>query len=163
MLGVTGSGRGVEGFSQLKLRTIRISLREISPSGEFTQRDVAAKLGIGVMTNYLVYERDPSVAGLPSPSPGPARLVKLAEILRVHPKDLVDVSELGPTLRQYREWVGLTQAETAVKLTANGWSINRSQYGKVESGQKQLTDKAKSKLAKVLGVSPDDITAALKI
>lgn len=152
---VSGNRKGVIGFSAEKLRTIRTGLHQQYGTGLFTQKYVAEELGMET-TNYLIYER----GGGSSPSPG--RLVRLAEVLSVEPCDLVEVDGDGPTLRQYREWIGLTQDSMASELSKAGWAIGRDTYAKVETGSRELEEEAVSILAEVLGISRPRLRSAIK-
>ncbi|MDR1281291.1 MAG: helix-turn-helix transcriptional regulator [Opitutaceae bacterium] len=63
----------------------------------------------------------------------------------------------GPTVKLYRDKLGLSQEELAVKCQLMGWLIGRGVIAKIETGTRCVDDIELLKLAKVLGVTPNDL------
>jgi transcriptional regulator with XRE-family HTH domain len=114
--------RPVRNFSPTAARRARERLG-------LSQEDVADALGIS-RTNYVLVEA--GRRGM-----GPAVLRRLAQILKVEPYKLTTTSKSQATLRDLREWAGLTQAEVAQLL-----GVATTTYATIERGERQPTDDA---------------------
>ena len=64
---------------------------------------------------------------------------------------------VGPQVRKFRNTKGWTQAVLAQKLQLQGWSISLSSVGKLEAQLRRVPDCELIFLAKVLGVSANDL------
>jgi transcriptional regulator with XRE-family HTH domain len=106
-----------------------------------SQEDVADQLGIS-RTNYLLLEQG-------SRGVGPAMLRRLADVLDVAPHELTGTKRSDATLRDLREWAGLTQTDVAGLLGA----ASPTGYATIERGQRPLTDDLAETLATAFGCS----------
>jgi transcriptional regulator with XRE-family HTH domain len=64
---------------------------------------------------------------------------------------------IGPQVRKYRNLKGWTQAVLARKLQLQGWSVSLGSVGKMEAQLHRVPDCELLFLAKVLGVSVNDL------
>ena len=63
----------------------------------------------------------------------------------------------GPGVRLHRDRLGLSQEELAMKCQLAGWDIGRGVIAKIETGARCVGDNGLVRLAKILGVSVQDI------
>ncbi len=63
----------------------------------------------------------------------------------------------GPNVRRYRDKLGFSQEEFAVKCQLMGWDIGRGVIAKIETGTRCVDDIELTKLAKALGVKIGDL------
>lgn len=63
----------------------------------------------------------------------------------------------GPAIKRYRDQLGLSQEEFVVKCQLAGWEIGRGVIAKIETGTRCVDDIELVKLAKMLGVTPNDL------
>ena len=73
---------------------------------------------------------------------------------RYVPVRRTDRNEIGPTLSQLREKLGLTQEDLAGRAAAIGWSISRDVVKRIERGEREVTDIELKLLAKALRIPP---------
>jgi transcriptional regulator with XRE-family HTH domain len=106
------------------------------------QEDVASQLGVS-RTNYVLVEQG-------SRGVGPAMLRRLAAILEVAPHDLTATRRSEATLRDLREWAGLTQADVAEHLGV----ASAAGYAAIERGRRELPNEVAAILASAFGCSP---------
>jgi transcriptional regulator with XRE-family HTH domain len=71
------------------------------------------------------------------------------------PRDHLNV--IGPQVRKLRERKGWTQAQLAAKLQLIGWDISRESVTRLEGHERRVPDLELFALAKVLGVSSDEL------
>ena len=64
---------------------------------------------------------------------------------------------VGPQVRKFRSRKGWTQAVLAQKLQLKGWSVSLGSVGKLEAQLRRVPDCELLFLAKVLGVSANDL------
>ena len=64
---------------------------------------------------------------------------------------------VGPQVRKFRSLKGWTQAVLAQKLQLQGWSVSLGSVGKLEAQLRRVPDCELLFLAKVLGVSANDL------
>jgi transcriptional regulator with XRE-family HTH domain len=69
----------------------------------------------------------------------------------------VALNVVGPQVRKYRNREGWTQSILARKLQLQGWSISIGSLGKLEAQLRRVPDCELMFLAKVLGVSINDL------
>lgn len=132
---------GVDGFDPERLRSIRERRRaEAGEVGKWTQAHVAQLVGVE-RTYYLLWESGDR-------TPGPAALVRLAEVLEVAPHELTSLDPAGASLRQLRELAGLTQADVAQQL-----GMSRSGWALYERGARTVDGGLAGRVADVLGLA----------
>ena len=110
---------------------------------------MAAKRAKMARTNYVNYERGNN-------QPGAASLVRLAKAVGVPAHELSKIDPAEATLRDLREWAGLSQAEVA---KAAGWSAH-SGYSFVEAGKFDLGEHHVKPLARLFGTTMSAVRAA---
>ena len=88
--------------------------------------------------------------------PRASTLAALAEAVGVEPRALTTTTAEEVTLRDLREYAGLSHQHLAERL---GYKAARS-YREIESGQRQLTNELAARLAKALDTTERDIWAA---
>lgn len=64
---------------------------------------------------------------------------------------------LGPEIQKIRQTKGWSQTEMVGKLQLNGWDIERTVLTKIENGRRCITDYELILLAKVLGVTLNEL------
>ena len=64
---------------------------------------------------------------------------------------------VGPQVRKFRDRKGWTQAILAQKLQLQGWSVSLGSVGKLEAQLRRVPDCELIFLAKVLGVTANDL------
>jgi transcriptional regulator with XRE-family HTH domain len=64
---------------------------------------------------------------------------------------------VGPQVRKFREQQAWTQGQLAVKLQLFGWDTSRVSVTKLENRERRVPDLELYVLAKVLGVTTDDL------
>jgi DNA-binding XRE family transcriptional regulator len=64
---------------------------------------------------------------------------------------------VGPQVRRFREQQGWTQGQLAVKLQLFGWDTSRVSVTKLENQERRVPDLELFVLAKVLGITTDDL------
>lgn len=64
---------------------------------------------------------------------------------------------VGPQVRKFRDKKGWTQAKLAQKLQLQGWDVSLQSVGKLEALLRRVPDGELMFLAKVLGVSVNDL------
>lgn len=127
-------------------------MRRARETAGLSQAAVAERLGIA-RPNYVPFERlDLERAR----TPNPATLVALARILDIEPRSLTTTASDEITLRDLREYAGMSGQQAAEAL---GWSAQRSYY-ELEAGIRPLTDDITTRLAAVFNVSAAELTAA---
>jgi transcriptional regulator with XRE-family HTH domain len=113
-----------------------------------TQADVAERIGVA-RTNYVVYETGRQ-------SPNAAHLAAIASAVGVDPRALTTTTADQVTLRDLREYAGLTHQQLAAKL---GYSAARS-YRDIELGHKELAPAVARLLARALRTNLAEVWAA---
>ena len=117
------------------------SLRAARLAAGLTQAEVAKRAGMA-RTNYVNLE-----AG--GTNPGLHILPRLAKAVGVEPRELIDLHADEVTLRDLREWAGLSQTETARAL---GFKSATS-YARIETGRTEPSAANIKALAKTFGVT----------
>lgn len=123
-------------------------LRQIRHQAGLTQEALAERAGIA-RTNYVNLETG-------ARTPGPTTLTRLATALGLQPHQLSGITPYLATLRDLREWAGLSQTETA---HAAGWA-SPTTYARIERGQAPLDAERIGALAAVLRVTAKELLAA---
>lgn len=113
-----------------------------------TQAAVADRIGVA-RTNYIVYE-----TGRQAPSV--ATFAAIAAAVGVEPRGLTTTVADAVTLRDLREYAGLTHQDLAERL---GYSAARS-YRDIEHGHKGLAPDVARRLARALRTNLAEIWAA---
>lgn len=124
------------------------ALRRAREVAGLSQEAVAKRAGLA-RSNYVVYETGRL-------SPAGSTLAALAAAVEVEPRALTTIAADEVTLRDLREYAGLSQQGMAERL---GYKNARS-YGDIESGQRALTPDLAARLAKALATNQGDIWAA---
>jgi len=69
----------------------------------------------------------------------------------------IGLNVVGPQVRKFRNRRGWTQAILAEKLQLQGWSVSLGSVGKLEAQLRRVPDCELLFLAKVLGVTSNDL------
>ncbi len=128
------------------------ALRQARQAAGLRQVDLAEQLGVA-RTNYVRFETGQTDR---SNAPNPATLRAIAEIVGVKPHELTTTRPDQQTLRDLREYAGLTQRDVANTL---GFAATRS-YADIEHGTRRLTTELAERIAAAVGVNVDDLVAA---
>lgn len=122
------------------------ALRRIRERAGLSQQALATNLGLA-RTNYIGYETSRL-------RPSSKLLAAMARALEVHPSALTTVTAEHATLKDLRQWSGLSHREIDERLGASG-------YGRVERGQRALPERHVAPLARLFGVTVTRLRAAL--
>lgn len=124
------------------------ALRQARERAGLTQAEMAKRLKMA-RTNYIRFE-----AGHASPIA--ATLVAMAKALGVNPQDLTTTAPNEVTLRDLRNFAGLTPQQVAERL---GYRAART-YRDIENGHKTLAPDLATPLARVFKVPKAELLAA---
>ncbi len=113
-----------------------------------SQESLGRKVAVA-RTNYIAWEN----GGKP---PSAASLKKLAAALGIPSEDLTSTDRSEATLRDLREWAGLTQSAVADCL---GFA-STSAWASIESGAIHLSDRHRQRLASLFDSSERELVAA---
>ncbi len=82
--------------------------------------------------------------------------LRLGTVCSIDPS-LNNLNVIGPQVRRLRDKLGWTQDQLAVKLQLFGWDTSRVSVTKLEGQTRRVPDLELFVLAKVLGVSVDEL------
>ena len=123
-------------------------MRAARNAADLTQQEVGERSGLA-RTNYVAYEHNQV--------PGPSIMKRIADAVSVHPSALSEVLRSEATLRDLREWAGLSQKEAAAGV--KGWK-GRVTLSEIERGERPIKEAHAKALARHYGCSLEELNAA---